>query len=453
MPQPVLQLESTYDSSASLSRRDVLRAGFLGIGGLTLGQTLRLEAATGVTPKDTAVILLFVHGGPSHLETYDMKPRATAEIRGPFEPIQTTVAGIEVCEHLPRHAQLADKFTLIRSCCHDEADHFAGHRRFLSGYGKLKPGTGYESYYPQVGAVATRLLHESARGLPPAIAVGGVVVNGPDYAAGVSEGYWSSIYRVPIVNGGLQNAALTVETRRLEDRLALQNSFDRLRRDLDTSGTMLAADAFDRQAIEILTSGRAERAFNLGLEDPRMREKYGDGYGQEVLTARRLVEAGVRFVTVRAPGGGEGTKAYDWDDHAVNWDLRTAMLARLPKYDHIVATLIEDLFDRGLAEKVLLIVTGEFGRTPRLEFKDGKIGRDHWPSAMSILVTGGGVRTGRVIGATDHIGARPSERPLDPHDILATIYHHLGIDPQLYIPDPAGRPIALTEGKPIAELF
>lgn len=449
----MIQIESAPNIARRLSRRDVLRAGFLGLGGLTLGQALRLEAASGVTPRDTAVILLFVHGGPSHLETYDMKPRATAEIRGPFDPIPSVVPGIDVCEHLPRHAQIAGKFTLIRSCCHDEADHFAGHRRFLSGYGKLKLGTGYESHYPQVGAVATRLLHGSARGLPPAIAVGGVVVNGPDYAAGISEGYWSSIYRVPIVNGGLQNAALTVETRRLEDRLALQHSFDRLRRDLDNAGTMEAGDAFDRQAIEILSSARAERAFDLTREDPRIREKYGDGYGQEVLTARRLVESGVRFVTVRAPGGGVGTKAYDWDDHAVNWDMRTAMLARLPKYDQIVATFIEDLFDRGLTEKVLLIVTGEFGRTPRLEYKDGKIGRDHWPSAMSMLLSGGGIKTGQVIGATDHIGARPSEKPFDPRDVLATIYRHLGIDPQHQIADPGGRPIALTDGKPIAELY
>lgn len=449
----MLQFESAQQIGRGISRRDVLRAGFLGIGGLTLGQTLRLEAASGVTAKDTAVILLFAHGGPSHLETYDMKPRATAEIRGPFDPIKTNVPGIDVCEHLPKHAKIADKFTLIRSCCHDEADHFAGHRRFLSGYGKLKAGTGYESHYPQVGAVAARLLHGTSGGLPPAIAINGVVVNGPDYAAGISEGYWSSIYRVPIVNGHLPNSALTVETRRLEDRRSLQQSFDRLRRDIDMGGTMEAGDAFNRQAIEILTSGRAEKAFNLSLEDPKVRERFGEGYGQEVLTARRLVEAGVRFVTVCDRGSGPGSAAHNWDDHAVNWDLRTAMLARLPTYDHIVTTLIEDLFDRGLTEKVLLIVTGEFGRTPRLEYKDGRIGRDHWPGAMSILVTGGGVRTGRVIGATDHIGARPSERPLDPHDVLATIYRHLGIDPQLQIPDPAGRPIALCEGKLIAELY
>lgn len=447
-----MHLENGATAVRTFGRREVLRAGFLGLGGLTLAQAQRLQAASGTTPKDTAVILLFAHGGPSHLETYDMKPLANTDIRGPFEPIRTNVSGIEVCEHLPKHAKIAGKFTLIRSCTHDEADHFAGHRRFLSGYGKLKPGTGYESYYPQVGAAANRLL-SAPQGLPPAVAVGGVVVNGPDYAAGVSEGYWSPVYRVPIVNGGLANASLTVPSDRLQDRRSLQTGLDRLRRNIDGTGMMSALDTFDQQAVDMLLSGRAERAFNLNLEDPRTREKYGEGYGQEVLTARRLVEAGVRFVTVCDRGSGPGSAAHNWDDHAVNWDMRTAMLARFPRYDHIVSTLIEDLYDRGLAEKVLLVVTGEFGRTPRLEFKDGKIGRDHWPSAMSILMTGGGIRTGQVIGQTDAIGARPSQRPIDPHDFLATIYQFLGIDPQLHLPDPQGRPIALTHGTPISELW
>lgn len=439
------------------SRRDVLRAGFLGLGGLSLADMLRAEASakpSGSTPKrEKSVILLFVHGGPSHLETYDMKPYASSEIRGPFLPVRTNVPGIEVCEHLPNHAKIADRFSLIRSCTHDEADHFAGHRRFLSGYGKLKPGFGYESYYPQVGAVANRLLSGGDKGMPAAIAVNGVVVNGPDYAAGVSEGYWSGVYRVPIVNGGMRDTHLSVDANRLDDRMLLQGSLDRFRREVDATGMMSNMDEFNRRAIEIVTSGAAAKAFDISREDPRIVEKYGDGYGRDALIARRLVEAGVRFVSVCVRGGGPGTKAYDWDDHAVNWDMLGAMNARLPKYDHVVPTLIDDLYDRGLNEDVLLIVTGEFGRTPRLEFRDGKIGRDHWPSAMSILISGGDMPMGQVIGATDAIGARPSSRPLDPHDILATIYRFLGINHELHLPDPAGRPIALTHGKPVPELF
>lgn len=439
------------------SRRQFLRAGFLGIGGLTLADLLRQEAATAGSAtsakREKAVILLFVHGGPSHLETYDMKPLASTEIRGPFLPVKTNVSGIELCEHLPNHAKMADRFTLIRSCTHDEADHFAGHRRFLSGYGKLKPGFGYESYYPQVGAVANRLLSPAQPGLPAAVAVNGVVVNGPDYAAGVSEGFWSGIHRVPIVNGGLRDAHLSVAANRLDDRIGLKRDLDRFRREIDASGVMESMDDFNRRAIDIVTSGRAQKAFDLNQEDPRIREKYGDGYGRDALMARRLVEAGVRFVSVCVRGSGPGTKAHDWDDHAVNWDLLGAMNARLPKYDHVVPTLINDLYDRGLDKDVLLIVTGEFGRTPRLEHRDGKIGRDHWPSAMSILISGGDMPMGQVIGSTDAIGARPASRPLDPHDFLATIYRFLGINHELHLPDPAGRPIALTHGAPIAELF
>lgn len=217
-------------------RRDILRAGFLGLGGLSLGDLLRHSAsaspsadhgsATGVSGRKKSVILYFLHGGPSHLETYDLKPHATAEIRGPFQPVATNVPGIDVCEHLPLQAQRADRFTLIRSVTHDEADHFAGHRRFLSGYGQLKPGTSYESHYPQLGAVANRVLSGSRVGMPAAVAVGGVVVNGPDYAPAVSEGFWSGAHRVPIVNGGLRDSHLAVEAGRLNNRLALRQGLD-----------------------------------------------------------------------------------------------------------------------------------------------------------------------------------------------------------------------------------
>ncbi|MFN0197476.1 MAG: DUF1501 domain-containing protein [Planctomycetaceae bacterium] len=443
--------DSFFD--ARLPRREWMKAGFLGLGGLTLADYFKLDAAGAVTPKDTAVILLFVHGGPSHLETYDMKPEAPAEIRGPYSPISTSVPGIDICEHLPQHARIADRFTLIRSCSHDEADHFAGHRRFLSGYGKLKPGTGYESFYPQVGAVVTRMLQDQVVGIPPALAINGVVVNGPDYSAGVSEGFWSGVYRVPIVSGGMRDTSLTVDGRRLDNRLALNRQLDQLRRESDTTGVMGVIDSYNQKAVDIILSGKAQKAFDLSQEDPKTRERFGDGCGQELLTARRLVEAGLRFVTVCARGDGPGSTAHNWDDHAVNWDMLTAMNARLPKFDHVVSTMINDLYDRGLDQRVLFIVTGEFGRTPRLEFRDGRIGRDHWPLAMSILVSGGNMPMGQVIGATNSKGEQPIERRLDPHDILATIYHHLGIDHTHHVLDPAGRPIPLTRGEPIRELI
>lgn len=438
-----------------ITRRESLRAGMLGVGGLVLSDLLRLRATAAprqrTSSRPTSVILLFVHGGPSQLETYDLKPLAPTDIRGPFLPIGTAIPGIDICEHLPRHARIADKFTLIRSCCHDQANHFEGHARFLSGYGQFKPGTS-ESYYPMVGAVVNRVLSEQRAGLA-SVAINGVVLNGPDYSPGIAQGYWSSQYRVPITNFALRDASLTVDSSRLNDRLALLRSFDGLQKIADASGATQTLDVFQERALNILTTNQVRHAFDLTREDPRVVENYGEGYGREVLVARRLVEAGVGLVSVRIPGSGEGTKAYDWDDHAVNWDMLGAMHARLPRYDHVISTLIQDLYDRGLHEDVLVVVTGEFGRTPRLEFKDGKIGRDHHPGAMSILISGGGMPMGQVVGSTDAQAARPSSRPLDPHDVLATIYRHLGIDHTAEFPDPRGRPIPLTRGTPIAELF
>jgi uncharacterized protein (DUF1501 family) len=288
--------------------------------------------------------------------------------------------------------------------------------------------------------------------LPTALAVGGVVVNGPDYAAGISEGFYSGIHRVPIVQRSLPDANLRVARQRFDDRLALNRQFDAMQRDLDIRGSMELMDTYQRRAIEVLTSDATRRAFDISQEDPRIRARYGPG-GQEALVALRLVESGVRFVSVCQRGSGPNSPAFNWDDHAVNWDMLTAMDARLPSYDHLVTTLIDDIFDRGLQQKVLLIVTGEFGRTPRLERMNGRIGRDHWPSAMSILVSGGGMRMGQVIGATTRNGERPRERPLDPHDILATVYHHLGIDFNAQHVDPTGRPIPLARGQVIKELF
>lgn len=442
-----------------MTRRDCLQAGFLGLGGLTLADLLRLrsDAATRgdglIENKETAVILLFVHGGPSHLETYDMKPQAPSDIRGPFSPIRTNVAGLDVCELMPRHAQIADKFTVIRSVSHDQANHFEGHARFLSGYGQFKAGTS-ESHHPMVGAVVNRVLENKHRGLPAAVAINGVCLNGPDYSPGIAQGFWSAQYRVPICNFHLRDSHLTIESRRLSDRLAVQRGFDQLRRDLDQEGTMDALDSFNRRAIDILTTGKAQKAFDINQEDPKLRDKYGDDYfGRECLLARRLVEAGVSFVSIRVPGSGPNSKAYDWDDHAVNWDMPTSMVARMPRYDQVITTLIEDLFDRGLDKNVLLVVTGEFGRTPRLEFKDGRIGRDHYPGAMSILVSGGGMPMGQIIGQTNRFGEHPVDLQHDPHDILATIYKHLGIDHEQEFLDPQGRPLPLTRGTPIRELI
>jgi hypothetical protein len=447
-------LTREYCRGKGWTRRHMLRVGFMGLGSLSLADLLRLEARAAEKPKkETAVILVWVHGGPSHLETYDLKPEAPAEVRGPFRPAQTKVSGLEVCELLPEHARLADKFTLLRSVAHDQADHGFGTRRFLTGYPDDMPGSNNgPSYYPSLECGVNRALGISRDGLPVAVNIGGFAGSpwrGP--------GFWGQGYQVPLIyshnvgSGGMPCTTLNMGNKQFEDRLQLLGQLDRFRAGFDKSGTMDAMDGFQRRAYEIISSGRVTRAFDLSKEDVKTRERYGKGWPQELLLARRLVESGVRFVNVYAPGLAD-EKAFNWDDHAVNWDMPTAMRQRLPRYDHAVATLIEDIHQRGLNENVLVIVSGEFGRTPRLEFKDGKVGRDHWPYAMSILVSGGGRRRGDVIGGTDSKGARPRTRRYDPHDFLATVYHYLGIDPHREYQDRSGRPSPLTRGTPIEDL-
>jgi uncharacterized protein (DUF1501 family) len=444
-----------------VSRRGVLRAGVLGFGGMTLADLLRRRAEAGSGGRnDASVIFLFLHGGPSQLETYDMKPQASSEVRGPCRPIATRVPGLDVCELLPLHAEMAHRFSLIRSCTHGEGGHFEAHGRFMSGNAGLKPGT-FESTHPQMGAVVGRALKSRTRGLPAAVGMGTVVYNSRfgDYVPGIGQGYWSSAWRPPIVTtNGLPNSTLTIEGGRLDDRVGLLGGLDRLRRRVDRHDTMDSVDEFNRMALEVLTADKARRAFDLADEDPRVVARYGNEWGANALVARRLVEAGVSFVTVSVPGGVQAMDAPGWDDHAVNIDLPTIMRHRLPVYDAAVTALINDLYDRGLDRQVLVVAAGEFGRTPKGTLQPGTAtgklqwGRDHWPGAQSVLVSGGGMRMGQVIGATDSQAGYPREGPLDPQDLLATLYRHLGIDLALHFPDASGRPVAITTGTPIKEL-
>ena len=444
------------------SRRGVLHAGVLGLGGLSLAGLLRQRAVAGPElPKETAVIFLFLHGGPSQLETYDLKPHAPTEIRGPFQPIATKVPGLELCELLPRHAEIADRFTLIRSLTHGEGGHFEAHGRFMSGNPGLKPGT-FESTHPQMGAIVGRALKSKVPGLPAAVGMGLVIYQSAhgDYLPGIGNGYWSSAWRPPIVTRtGLPDSTLTVTRDRLDDRVALLRQFDQLRREVDRGGLLDSVDQFNRTALEILTADKVRQAFDLSQEDPRLVAAYGEEWGQNALVARRLVEAGVSFVTISVPGGVKAMDGPGWDDHAINIDLPTIMRHRLPVYDQVVSTLINDLYNRGLNQRVLVIAAGEFGRTPKGTLQPGTAtgklqwGRDHWPGAQSILVSGGGAEMGRVLGATDPQAGYPVERPLDPQDLMATLYRHLGIDLTTHFPDGGGRPVAITTGTPIRELI
>jgi hypothetical protein len=435
--------------TGSSSRRSFLKIGALGLAGLTLSDLLSVRAAD---PKatDSATILIWCNGGPTQFETYDPKPNAPEEYRGPFKPINTNVTGIRICEVLPKHAKVADRFTIVRSCAHTESGHGSATKNLLTGY-PHPPNTNEGSLlYPSIGSVVAKVREKEARSLPPYVCVPSADVRGGGNGADTGAAYLGAAYNPYGVNpkDGPKSLQLPSELtlKRLENRKALLATFDRLRRDADASGMMEGMDTFTRQAFEMVTGKKARDAMDLSLESPKSREKYGAttldrgfAWGQGCLLARRLVEAGVSFVTVVLGS---------WDDHG---KVKEQMQRRAVAYDSAIAALIEDLSERGLDRKVTLVVLGEFGRTPRVN-KGG--GRDHWPSSMSVLLAGGGMKMGQVIGSTNDRGERPRDRKLHPNDVWATVYKNLGIDPQQTFVNNAGRPIPiLPHGKPIAELL
>ncbi|MFT7641074.1 MAG: hypothetical protein ACI9G1_002818 [Pirellulaceae bacterium] len=455
------------------SRRSFLQTGVLGLSGLSLAETMRLRAEAGAisAAPDTSVIFVWLAGGPPHMETYDMKPDAPEDYRGQFSPISTNVPGIDVCELLPRHAKIADKFTLIRSIAHRFNDHGGGSKRFMTGRIPATP-TGTKNDAPSVISIINKMRENVDIGLPNCV----TMANGgrsriDTYAQGAA--YLGMKYNYFPIGDDPSSPKFAVRNmflgkgmeERLDDRRALLSGLDRMRTNVDASGAMEAADKFSQQAFELLTSPRMHEAFDLSREPQALRERYGmHGWGQRALMARRLVEAGSSFVTVAMENpyisGVKYPKLgfYNWDSHAANCDLWKDAVHRFPIYDQAVTALIEDLHARSLTKKVLLVVTGEFGRSPKISRSDTgtkglRFGREHWPQAMSVLVCGGGIQHGQVIGSTNSKGEHPHDRPLTPNDLWATVYKHLGIDQDATITDYAGRPqLLLPFGKPIREL-
>ena len=453
-----------------------MQAGALGLTSFGLGDMLRMRADAGLTgdAAETSIIFVWLPGGPPHMEMYDLKPDAPSDYRGEFRPISTNVAGMEVSEHFPMHAAMADKYSIIRSVAHEFADHGGGHKRFLTG---RIPATPVETVNdsPMVGSIVAKMRENCKLGVP-------------NYVTGVDAGRqdidvfaFGSAYLGPemhpfFVVGDpsspkfeVQNLSLAKEMEgRLDDRVSLLSGLDRIRRQADCRGTMQAIDEFNQRALTLLTSDKARRAFDLSQEPRELRERYGmHPWGQRALMARRLVEAGVSFVTMVmenciAPGQTMPKElVYNWDSHAVNCHMYKDALVRFPIYDKTITALIEDLYRRGLDKRVLLVVTGEFGRTPRVSPAIGsqtgvmQPGRDHWPQAMSFIVSGGGMRMGQVIGSTNSKGEHPKDRPLTPNDLWATVYRHLGIDYRnTSFPDHRGRPMPILPfGEPITELI
>lgn len=458
-----------FRSTLQPNRREFLRAGVLGAGaawGLSLPQLLRAEAPIAHDRRDTSVIILWMRGGPSHLDMWDMKPDAPAEYRGEFQPVSTKIPGIQLSEHLPRTAACLDQWSIIRSMHHRKedglADHSSGDQICFTGYPAARDPSGNIS--PSVGSIVKRQVQALNTSMPAYVMV-------PRMVPGTDAAYLGAAYRPfetiadPASEGAFEVPNLRspegISVERLGSRKALQADVDRLRRQLDTSGMMAAMDEFDRQAWEMVTGDRARKAFDFGSEPASVRERYGifPGYrstrvvaggdapnwGQRVLLARRLVEAGVRLVTVDCRW---------WDTHEDNfWSLKNEFL---PRWDLAYSALIEDLQQRGLLERTLVVAWGEMGRTPLINTRAGvgMAGRDHWPNAMSVAMAGGGVQGGRVVGSTDSKGTVPKDNPKIPQDVLATIYRHLGVDTNQSYLDNSGRPLpVLPAGRPIDELF
>ena len=449
-------------------RREFLRAGLCGLGGLSLPGLLRLRAEAGLaSPREpTAVIIVWLIGGVSHLETYDPKPLSGSEYCGPYSPISTNVSDLQISELLPLHARVADKFTILRSLVHTGFCHQQGAQQLLTGHPvrelKNKPDD------PDLFSITHFLRRDPLRTLPNYVGVNPIPYVGSAYLGPAYEPF--SVTGDPndpkfeVPNLGIADAAIA---ERLGDRIGLRKNFDRLQREIDRKGNMQALDAFESQAWNVLTNSATRKAFDIQQEDPRTRDRYGrNAWGQQCLLARRLVEAGVDLVTTTLNGPLCG-RGQNWDDHAVNHNVFEAMKLRAPLYDQAVTALIEDLHERGLDKRVLLIVTGEFGRTPKISYAastgDGRAsapagtmqpGRDHWPNATSLLFSGGGIAEGQVIGGTDSRGEYVTERIVGVQDFLATVYRHLGVDAErVSFTNFAGRPIPiLPEGRAIGEL-
>ena len=433
----------SYRCCDGIQRRSFLKTGGLMLGGLSLAGLLRQQAraeAAGESLKDMSVILFWQGGGPSQLDMWDMKPDAPSEFRGTFSPISTNLDGLQVSEHMPRIAKIADKLTVIRSVTHGDSGHESASHTLLTGYKPTNDIPANEA--PSYGSVVAKEMGARVDGFPAYVTV-------PSAPKSSAAAYLGVAYNPFETQGDPNEANFTVQNLkvpggltldRLEQRRAILQHFDTLRRDIDSSGLIGGMDTFAQQAYNIVTSPKVQAAFDISKESDQTRDLYGrTTWGQNTLLARRLIQSGVRFVTVNLGG---------WDTHANNFE---SLKKKLPQYDQAFAALIEDLDQRGMLEKTLVLSWGEFGRTPRIN-KDA--GRDHWPNVFSVPMAGGGLKRGLVLGESDARAEFPKERPVSPQDILATMYHQLGIDQSKNYVNDADRPVPiLNYGEPIKEIL
>ena len=408
-----------------ISRRNFLKIGALGTG-LTLAGLLQARAA-GRSLALKSAIMIYLPGGPSHLDTYDLKPDAPKEFRGEFKPIPTNVPGVQICEHFPLQAKMWDKLAVIRSVVSVE-EH--SDSLIMTGYSE---NANRVAHHPSFGSVVSRLRAQGQADMPPFVSLRGM-------ARGTEPGYLGIAHR-PFTPGGpaLQNLRLpgSVSLERLDQRKALLHGFDDLRRDIDAAGTMAGLDAFTTRAFDMVTSGTVRNALDLHKVDAKTRERYKGV--EQFLTARRLIEAGAGCVTL----------AYgSWDTHGQNF---TILKKQMPALDRGMANLIQDFHDLGMDKEVVTIMWGEFGRTPKI---NNGAGRDHWAPVMSALVAGGGLKMGQAVGASTARGERPRDRPYTAAQVLSTLYRAIGIDPSMTFPNGSGRPMSILDDRePVTELL
>jgi hypothetical protein len=415
-----------------VNRRNFLQIGAFGAG-LTLADMLRLNTASAAANKKQAskskksAIMIYLPGGPSHMDMYDLKPDAPKEFRGEFNPIQTNVSGVQICEHFPMQAKMWDKLACIRSIVSvdEHSDSLV-----LTGY---PDRVNRIADHPSFGSVVSKLRAADNGAIPPFVSLRGM-------SRGTEPGYLGIAHR-PFTPGGPGNANLRlangVNSDRLGDRKNLLDSFDDTRREIDASGTMVGMDAYTEKAIEMVTAGVVRDALDTRKEDEKTRDRYKGV--EQFLTARRLIESGVGCVTLSIGG---------WDTHGQNFQT---LKRQLPQVDRGIANLIQDLHDRGMQDDVVTVMWGEFGRTPKINMNAG---RDHWSPVMSAMIAGGGLKMGQAIGASTERGERPKDNPLSVPRVLSTIYQAIGIDPSMTFNNGAGRPMyILDERAPVKELL
>ncbi len=424
-------LGSSQQFCDGVSRRNFLQVGAFGAG-LTLADMLRLNAATPAGNKQPSrsqksAIMIYLPGGPSHMDMYDLKPEAPSEFRGEFKPIATNVPGVQICEHFPLQAKMWDKLACVRSIVSvdEHSDSLV-----MTGYPDRVNRT---ADHPCFGSVVSKLRSESSDAVPPFVSLRGM-------SRGTEPGYLGISHR-PFTPSGPGNSNLKlangVTIDRLDERKNLLDSFDDTRRDIDASGAMRGIDSYTERAIEMVTAGTVRNALKIENEDPKVRERYKGV--EQFLTARRLIEAGVGCVTLSIGG---------WDTHGKNFE---SLRKQLPKVDQGIANLIQDLHDRGMQDDVVTVMWGEFGRTPKVNMNAG---RDHWSPVMGAMIAGGGLKMGQAVGASTAKGERPKDRPVTVPQLLSTMYHTLGIDPAMTFPNGTGRPMyVLDDREPVKELL